>query len=84
MAPILRNLEENYRGKLTVQFIDVQVKPEEAQKYGISLIPTQIFLDSSGKELFRHEGFLSEEDIVKKWKELGFEITKEQKDASLE
>jgi len=74
MAPILKNLQDKYGGRLAVEFIDVQVKPEAAQTYGISLIPTQIFFDSSGKELFRHEGFFSEEDILKKWKELGVDF----------
>ena len=41
------------------------------QKYGVKMIPTQIFFDASGKELFRHEGFMSKEDILGKWKELG-------------
>ena len=38
-------------------------------------MPTQIFYDSSGKELFRHEGFYSKEDILGKWNELGVDLT---------
>jgi len=43
-------------------------------KYNINLIPTQIFFNADGKELFRHEGFFSKEDILAKWKELGVEL----------
>lgn len=76
MAPILEELKREYEGRLIVEFIDVWKNPAEAPKYGIKLIPTQIFLDASGKELFRHEGFFSKEDILSKWKELGIEVTK--------
>ena len=75
MAPILEELKTEYKGKLQVTFIDVWEKPNEAPKYGIKLIPTQIFYDASGKELFRHEGFISKEDILSKWKEFGVDLT---------
>ena len=39
------------------------------------VIPTQIFYDASGNELFRHTGFIAKEDILAKWKELGIELT---------
>jgi thioredoxin 1 len=76
MAPILVELKSEYEGSLKVEFIDVWKNPDEAPKYGIKLIPTQIFFDASGKELFRHEGFYSKEDILAKWIELGVEIRK--------
>lgn len=74
MAPILEELKEEYAGSLEVVFIDVWEDRGAGQKYGIQMIPTQIFYDSSGKELFRHEGFLSKEDILAKWKDLGIEL----------
>jgi hypothetical protein len=48
--------------------------PGLVKEYRISVMPTQIFYDASGKELFRHEGFFSKEDILGKWKELGIEL----------
>jgi thioredoxin 1 len=74
MAPILEELKGEYEGRLIVEFIDVWKKPDEAPKYGIKLIPTQIFFDASGEELFRHVGFYSKEDILGKWKELGVNL----------
>ena len=71
MKPILDELREEYKGRFQVIFIDVWENPDEAKKHNINLIPTQIFYDSSGKELFRHEGFFSKEDILGKWKDLG-------------
>jgi thioredoxin 1 len=74
MVPVLKQLTSEYEGRLEVLFIDVWKKPEEAERYGVQLIPTQIFFDTGGKELFRHEGFFSKEDILAKWKDLGFEF----------
>ena len=74
MAPILEELKKEYAGKLEVEFIDVWQNPDAAGKYGIRLIPTQIFYDAAGKELFRHEGFFGREDILAKWKELGVNL----------
>ena len=76
MAPILEELKKEYTGIFQVEFIDVWKNPDAGNKYDIRLIPTQIFFDVSGKELFRHEGFFSKEDILSKWKEFGIELTK--------
>jgi thioredoxin 1 len=76
MAPILEELKSEYEGSLVVEFIDVWKNPDEAPKYGIKVIPTQIFFNASGKELFRHEGFISKEDILAKWQEFGVELAK--------
>ncbi len=72
MAPILEDLKRVYKGKFDVVFIDVWENKAAASEYGIRTIPTQIFFDAEGKELFRHEGFFSKEDILSKWKQLGF------------
>lgn len=76
MAPILDELKADYAGRLEVEFIDVSIKDNVplAKQYGIGRIPTQVFLDAAGKELWRHEGFLSKEEILAKWKELGFDF----------
>lgn len=74
MAPILEELKTEYAEKLTVHFLDVRKLPALSKTYGIQLIPTQIFYDAAGKELFRHEGFYAKEDILTKWKELGVEL----------
>ncbi len=74
MAPILVELGEEYKGKVEVEFIDVWKDPAPGKEAGIRMIPTQIFYDSTGTERFRHEGFYSKDNILSKWKELGFEL----------
>ena len=76
MAPILEELKKELAGKLEVQFLDLNKYPGVAKIYGIKVMPTQIFYDATGKELFRHEGFYSKEDILIKWKYLGIELAK--------
>ncbi len=72
MAPILKQLREDFNGKLNVVFVDVWKKREEAATYHVQMIPTQIFYAADGTELFRHTGFFSREEILGKWKELGY------------
>lgn len=72
MAPILEQLRNDFTGQFEVIFIDVWKTPEAGKPYRIRVIPTQIFYDANGKELFRHEGFFSREQILGKWRVLGF------------
>ena len=74
MAPILEEMKTTQADLLKVEFIDVWKNPNAGQQYDIRVIPTQIFYDANGKELFRHEGFFSKEDIVAKWREFGVEL----------
>jgi thioredoxin 1 len=74
MAPILDELKHTYAGRFDVQFIDVWENRSAGEAYDIRVIPTQIFFDPQGQELFRHEGFFSREDILSTWKQLGFEF----------
>lgn len=71
MAPILADLKNQYAGRMTVEFIDIWENPGAGEKYAVEMIPTQIFFNAEGRELFRHTGFLAKEDILAKWKELG-------------
>jgi thioredoxin 1 len=71
MAPIVTKLEKDYKGKAAVVYIDVEKFPDQAKRFGIRVIPTQIFYDKKGKEAYRHEGFLSEKDIIAQFKKMG-------------
>jgi thioredoxin 1 len=71
MAPILKKMTAEYEGRAAVIFIDVWKDPSQSKKFKISTIPTQIFFDAQGKEVYRHQGFLSEEDIVSQFTKMG-------------
>jgi thioredoxin 1 len=74
MAPILEELKEEYKGKAAIVFVDVWKNREAVGHFGIKAIPTQIFYDSTGKEVFRHMGFMGKENIVMIFKGLGLEL----------
>jgi len=71
MAPIIEKLKKEYKGKAAIIFIDVWQNKDQASKYGVRAIPTQIFFDKKGNEVFRHVGYMSEKDIVGQFKKMG-------------
>jgi thioredoxin 1 len=71
MAPIMEKMEKKYEGRAAIVFIDVWEHREQARRFGIRGIPTQIFFDADGKEVVRHLGFMPEEAIVKALSQLG-------------
>ena len=64
MQPIMKEIAETYADRVQVVFYDVWKDPEPGRKYGIQLIPTQVFIDQKGNEVFRHVGFFPKEEIL--------------------
>ena len=75
MQPIMKEIEEEYKGQVKVAFYDVRTAEGRpyARKYGIRVIPTQVFLDKDGNEYFRHEGFFAKDELIKVLKRQGVE-----------
>jgi thioredoxin 1 len=71
MAPIMAKMEKQYEGKAAIVFIDVWKHNEQARRFGIRAIPTQIFYNENGKEVYRHVGFMNEKAIVNQLKKMG-------------
>ncbi len=71
MAPIIAELQKEYAGRASIIFIDVWENRDQAKRFGIRSIPTQIFFDAKGKEVSRHVGFLDKPNIVKILDQLG-------------
>jgi thioredoxin 1 len=67
MQPIMKAVEEEYKGQVKIIFHDVWTPKgkADAMKYHNRVIPTQIFLDKNGKEYYRHEGFFPKDDVVR-------------------
>lgn len=72
MGTILAELQKEYAGRMKVEFINVWENGEETKRYGVLWIPTQIFFDARGRELYRHQGFYSKDEILNKWREFGY------------
>ena len=69
MQPVMREVAQEYKGTIQVVFYDVWKTPKYAKDYGIRMIPTQVFINKNGEEIFRHVGFFPKEDIIKMLKE---------------
>lgn len=72
MKPILESLAKEYQGQLMVQVVEIDNQPELTRKYRIMLIPTQVFVDADGREVYRHMGFYPKDDLVAKLRGLKF------------
>jgi thioredoxin 1 len=64
MKPVMEKLRTSYKGKLEVIFVDVRKDRENGRRFGVAMIPTQVFLDKNGKEFHRHIGFYAYEEIT--------------------
>ncbi|UCG31502.1 MAG: thioredoxin family protein [candidate division WOR-3 bacterium] len=73
MMPILEKLQREYTSKVEILILDVGEYASLSRKYRVMMIPTQIFFDSSGKEVSRHQGFMAEDDIVAQLRLMGIE-----------
>lgn len=72
MEEVLARITKVYGRQLEVRILHVERQGSLYRHYGIVIIPTQVFLDTAGKEVFRHEGEISQEKLVQKLKELKF------------
>ncbi len=75
MAPIMEELRKEYHdtGRAAIFFIDVWKHKDQAHRFGLRVIPTQIFYDQEGREVMRHEGFMDKKTIVAVLRKLGVE-----------
>ena len=64
MKPVMEQLRTSYKGKLEVFFVDVRKDRDTAQRFSVFVIPTQVFLDKTGKEFHRHMGFYGYDEII--------------------
>jgi thioredoxin 1 len=73
MKPILEELATEYEGKLNVVIVEIDNHMDQTMQYEIMVIPTQIFFDSTGKEITRHIGFWPKEEIIAQLEKMGIE-----------
>lgn len=67
MQPIMKEIEEEYKGQVKVVFHDVKTAEGKSyiKEFGIRAIPTQVFLDKDGNEYYRHLRFLAKDELIK-------------------
>jgi thioredoxin 1 len=71
MQPILDKLRKTHADRLNVVFVHVGQEKVLSARFGIRSIPVQVFYDSNGNEVFRHEGFFAEAEVNKVLAKMG-------------
>jgi thioredoxin 1 len=72
MEKIMAELKTTHSDQVELRLVYVDKEKPLFEQYKIMLIPTQVFLDASGKEVDRHIGALSKDEVLKKLKDLKF------------
>jgi thiol-disulfide isomerase/thioredoxin len=69
MEKVMEEVKSKYPSEIKVQFLNVllPVNQDMMKYFGVAAIPTQVLLDVSGKEVFRHTGFFSFDDLNKEF-----------------
>jgi thioredoxin 1 len=63
MKPVLAELERVHGSALDVRSIDVLRRRHAITEWDVKAIPTQVFLDGTGREIERHVGFISADGV---------------------
>lgn len=71
MKPIVDSIQKEYSGRVKVIYIDVDKNRQLAADSNVSSIPTQIYFDSNGKEVARHVGVDSVDNVRDRLDKLG-------------
>jgi len=65
METVMEEVKKQYPEKVKVVFLNI-LKPENQKLmkyYGVVAIPTQVLLNKEGKEIFRHTGYFSVDEL---------------------
>lgn len=73
MAPILDKLKIKYKGKAEIVFINLLEDPEQQYRFKLKALPTQIFFNREGEEIYRHTEFMAEKAIIEQLNKMGVE-----------
>ncbi len=74
MSEILTPMIKEYEGKVDIRIINVYEEQDLTKQFKIVTIPTQVFIDAEGNELFRHIGVYPRDSIEAKFREFGMPI----------
>jgi thioredoxin 1 len=71
MVPVRQAVGEKYEGKINVVYVHVGKEQVLASRYGVEGIPLLLFFDADGREVLRHAGMMSQEQIEQHLKQMG-------------
>lgn len=69
---IIQEVKNRYPGQFVVSRVYIDEREPMFRQYRVVIVPTQVFLDPAGQEVFRHEGVFAQEKLLQKLRELKF------------
>jgi thioredoxin-related protein len=64
MSQVLGEIQQKYAGQISVMYYNNNTDQPMFDKYGVSLVPTIIIMNSSGREIYRHEGMMAKDQLI--------------------
>jgi thioredoxin 1 len=72
MEKVIAELRSSHSDQVEFRMVYADKEKDLFQQYKVILIPTQVFLNTEGKEVFRHMGPLTKDQVLQKLRELKF------------
>jgi thioredoxin 1 len=72
MEQVLQEIKSRYGHQVVIHQVFIDQEEYLFRRYKISIVPTQVFVDATGKEVFRHEGLFPKDKLLEKLRELKF------------
>jgi thioredoxin 1 len=69
---IIQEVKNLYPGQFAVRRLYIDEHEPMFRQYRVAVVPTQVFVDPAGKEVFRHEGVFLKDQLIQKLRELKF------------
>ena len=73
MHPVVEQFRASHGSDINVVFIHVGEQTVVSDLYGVSAIPVQVLFSRDGKEIYRHQGYISQDEIMAKFSENGID-----------
>ena len=69
---VIQAVQARYPGRFVVRKFYIDEAEALFRRYQVVIVPTQVFLNTAGKEVYRHEGVFKEEALIRKLRDLKF------------
>lgn len=69
---VILAVRDQYPGQFEVRKLYRDEEDSLFRRHKVAIVPSQVFLDPAGQEVFRHEGVFKKEDLIQKLRDLKF------------
>lgn len=69
---VILAVQRQYPGQFDVEKLYIDEGEALFRRYKVAIVPTQVFLNAAGQEVWRHEGVFKPDDLIQKLQSLKF------------